>query len=123
MTKARKSAEEVAPPAPSSADVSEPALGERPAPWVYLVLVGLSLLWLGLAMKTFFVGPAEWDDNQYCGLAAVPRANTHVPNRYVHIWTLRVFYLLMSDRRTAAALYSALTVIGLMWVAYALGGG
>lgn len=88
---------------------------------VIVILVALSAAWLALAMTTFFVGPAEWDDNQYCDMAAMPRPNTWVPNRYVHIWTLRVFYLLMESRQTAAGLYSALTVVGLMWVAYFVG--
>ncbi|MCK4659643.1 MAG: glycosyltransferase family 39 protein [Phycisphaerae bacterium] len=86
-----------------------------------LALVVFSVVWLALAMTVFFVGPAEWDDNQYCDIAAAPRANAHVPNRYAHIWTLRVFYLLMESRQSAAALYSALTVVGLMWVAYFVG--
>jgi hypothetical protein len=98
---------------------------EQPAhPHSALALLALAVLsgvWLALAMTAFFVGPAEWDDNQYCNLAAIPSPNASVPNRYVHVWTLRIFYLLMDSRRTAAGLYSALTVVGLMWVAYFVG--
>lgn len=88
---------------------------------VILTLVLLSGLWIALSMTVFFVGPAEWDDNQYCDVAAVPRSSTWVSNRYVHIWTLRFFYLLMESRQIAAGLYSALVVVGLIWVAYFLG--
>ncbi|MFH0981716.1 MAG: glycosyltransferase family 39 protein, partial [Planctomycetota bacterium] len=104
---------------PPRQEVTRP---ERNAGWLVLLALGvLSGVWIALAMTTFFVGPAEWDDNQYCDLAALPRPNAAVPNRYVHIWTLRIFYLLMDSRRTAAALYSALAVVGMMWVAYFLG--
>jgi hypothetical protein len=100
--------------------LAEPAVLPH-APWALLALAVLSITWVVLAFTVFFVGPAEWDDNQYCDMAAVPRPNDWVPNRYVHIWTLRVLYLFMDSRRHAAVLCAALSVVGLMWVAYFLG--
>ena len=86
-----------------------------------VTLCVLSAVWITLAMTVLFVGPAEWDDVKYCDIAALPRADTFVPNRYVHIWTLRLFYLLVGSMRPAAGLYSALTVVGMMWVGYFVG--
>jgi len=86
-----------------------------------VVLCLASTVWITLGMTTFFVGPAEWDDNQYCDIASMPRPSSWVPNRYVHIWTLRTFYFLMESRPVAAGLYSALTVVGMMWIGFSVG--
>ena len=93
----------------------------KPSRAALVLLTGLCAAWFAMAMGPFFVGPAEWDDNLYCDMAAVPRADASIQSRYVHIWTLRLFNGVVPSRRTAAAAYSALTVIGLMGIAFPVG--
>ena|GEM_PF-7103713 len=86
-----------------------------------LFLVAFSVVWIALSQTTFFVGPSEWDDNLYCSLAAIPRPMPNVASRYFHVWTLRVFNLVLETRRAAGALYPTLLTVGLGWVAFFLG--
>ena len=86
-----------------------------------LFLVAFSAVWIALSQTTFFVGPSEWDDNAYCSGAAIPRPMPTIASRYFHVWTLRIFNLVMDTRRAAGALYPALVTIGLSWVAFFLG--
>lgn len=88
---------------------------------VWVALAVITLAWIGLGRTVLHVGPSEWDDNLYCDMAAMPRPTYEVVNRYVHIWTLRLFNLLIDSRRDAAAWYANLVVVGMSWMGFFLG--
>lgn len=80
-----------------------------------------SAIWIGLSRSLFFVGISEWDDALYVELAAIPAAAWELRNRYVHVWSLRIFQALFDSRQTAASVYATLSVVGTAWASFFLG--
>lgn len=86
-----------------------------------LLLIALSIAWIALSRSAFFVGPSEWDDNAYTDVAALPREKVDIASRFIHIWTLRLFNLVMATRQSAGALYPTLVTVALSWLGFFLG--
>ena len=86
-----------------------------------LLLIALSIAWIALSRSVFFVGPSEWDDNAYTDVAALPREKVDIASRFIHIWTLRIFNLVMATRQSAGALYPTLVTVALSWLGFFLG--
>ncbi len=84
-------------------------------------VVVLSVTWIVLAQTVLFVGPSEWDDNAYCDVAAVPQKAPDIAARYFHIWTVRLFVLVMNNRQAACGLYPTLLTVGLIWLGFFAG--
>jgi hypothetical protein len=85
-----------------------------------MAVAAMGLFWLYLGQTIFFVGPSEWDDAFYAELATGDTQHWVARNRYVHVWSLKLFYLAIDSRRTAAGLYPnivivALSALGFIW--------
>ncbi len=92
-------------------------LGGIVVAFLFLFAVG----WYYLGQVYFFIGPSNWDDVLYCDHAAVPNPRWELRNRYVHIWSIRLFNMLLDSRQFAAAVYSNILVVGLGWIGFFIG--
>jgi hypothetical protein len=110
------------PPEPPAAPGARGAASRfTPSAAALAALIAGSIAWGWLSRTVFYAGPSEWDDVMYLERAALPGAQWEIRNRYVHVWTLRLFQLALPTRELAGSTYATLVVIGLGWLAFAFG--
>lgn len=77
-------------------------------------VLGWMLLWLCVGVLQQRLGPHRFDDFRYAYDAIAGHFDNGIRFRYVHVWGLRAFYLLLDDRVTAAAAYAATVHAGIV---------